>query len=195
MSNLPSQAAQMLDPVDRLALAYTPASARSAWQALIFFKQRLVETAKPGREPLMIQLRLSWWRDRLSEPSDRLPVGEPLLALLKVWEAEATALVALVDGWEAKIVGEDGGVELQRAEIDAYVALARLLGESAIDDVCIVAQQAVTPRQHQGRLPKLSRAMRPLAIQAALAQRKARRAEPTPIRDLAMLVRVGLLGR
>ncbi|MBB3861213.1 phytoene synthase [Novosphingobium hassiacum] len=185
----------MLDPIERLALSYAPRSARAAWEALIFFNLKLAEAAKPGREPMMIQLRLSWWRDRLSEPADSWPKGEPVLAGLKVWEREAAALIGLVDGWEAKIVGEDGGVELAQAQIESYVALARLLGETELADVRQTAAQLITPGRSSSRPPKLARAMRPLAILRALAMRTEQGGEPTPLRDLAMLMRVGLLGR
>ncbi len=185
----------MLDPVERLAVAYAPKSAQSAWTALIFFNLKLAETARPGREPLMIQLRLSWWRDRLSEPADRWPKGEPMLARLNVWEPEAAALIALVDGWEAKTVGEDGGVELAQAQVAAYVALARLLAEPDLAGVHATAEQLVSPDNAEGKPPKLSRKMRPLSVLRAFAVRTARGRRPSPLRDLAMLMRVGLLGR
>ncbi len=195
MSRLPSQTAEMLAPIERLALSYAPRSARPVWEALIFFNLKLAEAAKPGREPLMIQLRLSWWRDRLSEPADAWPKGEPVLARLKIWEAEAAALIALVNGWEAKTVGEDGGVELARAQIASYVALARLVGESNHAGVGRSAEQLVSPGATAQKPPKLSRAMRPLTILSAYAVRTVQGATPTPLRDLAMLMRVGLLGR
>lgn len=195
MTNLLSQPAYMLDPIERLALSYAPRSARPAWTALFFFNLKLAETAKPGREPLMVQLRLSWWRDRLSEPADTWPKGEPVLAGLKVWEREASALIALVDGWEAKIVGEDGGAELAQAQIASYVALARLLGDTELADVRQAAELLVHPGTSAQRPPKLGRAMRPLAILRAFALRTEQGGQPTPLRDLATLMRVGLLGR
>jgi phytoene synthase len=63
----------------------------------------------------MIQLRLAWWRDRMAQEAALWPRGEPLLAGLQVWDAERPALGALVDGYEARHVGEDGGAELAQA--------------------------------------------------------------------------------
>ena len=70
----------------------------------------------------MIQLRLAWWRDRFAQPCAEWPQGEPLLAKLHGWEPERAALSGLVDGWEARIVGEDGGAELGKARMAQCVA-------------------------------------------------------------------------
>lgn len=195
MSSEPATSPDPLDPVERLALAYASPSARQAWEALLLFQHRLDETARPGREPLMIQLRLAWWRDRLSEPSEQWPKGEPLLARLHVWEPEATALVGLINGWEAKVVGEDGGVALTAAQIDAYVALGRLVGESDGAAVRLVASQLAQPASAGKLPPRLSRRMRPLSVLCCHALRSLRAAPSHPLADFAALMRVGLLGR
>jgi phytoene synthase len=57
------------------------------------------------REPVLAQLRLAWWRDRLAEPAENWPRGEPLLAALTCWQGRHGALAGLVDGWEA-LLGE-----------------------------------------------------------------------------------------
>lgn len=195
MSSLPSEPAVSLDPVERLALAYAESSARPAWEALHFFQHRLAEAARPGREPLMIQLRLSWWRDRLSEPAERWPKGEPLLARLQIWQPEAKALIGLVDGWEARIVGEDGGADLARAKIEAYEALARLVDEPHYAAVRAAAERLAQPELRGGSPPRLSRKMRPLSVLGAYAMRTVHGGKPTPWADMIVLMRVGLLGR
>lgn len=192
MTNLPFDAAELLDPVERLAVTYASFSARPAWEALLFFQRRLAEAARPGREPLMIQLRLSWWRDRLSEPATAWPKGEPVLARLHAWEGETHALVGLVDGWEARIVGEDGGAELARAERAAYLALGRLVGEPNLAAVTSVATSFGDPA---APMPRLSKAMRPLSILHAIAAREARGGANAPMADFLTIVRIGLLGR
>jgi phytoene synthase len=80
--------ADQLAPLERFAVAYAPAAARAAWIGLFAFEQRLADTAKPGRDALMIQLRLAWWRDRMAQEAALWPRGEPLLAGLQVWDAE-----------------------------------------------------------------------------------------------------------
>lgn len=191
MTNLPFEAAEMLDPVERLAVTYASFSARPAWEALLFFQRRLAETARPGREPLMIQLRLSWWRDRLSESATAWPKGEPVLARLHAWQGETQALIGLVDGWEARIVGEDGGTELARAEIAAYLALGRLVGERDLAAVASVASSFGDPSVS---MPRLSKAMRPLSILHAIAAREAKKERRAPLADFLTIVRIGMLG-
>ncbi len=195
MSNVPPVSPDALDPVERLALSYAAPQARPAWEALLLFQHRLSDTARPGREPLMIQLRLSWWRDRLAEPAARWPKGEPLLARMVVWQAEAEALIGLVDGWEAKVVGEDGGAALATARIGAYVALARLVGEHDEATVRVMAEHLLRPDVDKQSLPRLSRKMRPLSILRADAVRAEQGSVSRPLADLAVLMRVGLFGR
>jgi len=195
MSSEPAISQDLLDPVERLALAYAARPARLAWEALLLFQHRLDDTARPVREPLMIQLRLAWWRDRLSEPAERWPKGEPLLARLHVWQPEAAALVGLINGWEAKIVGEDGGVALIAAQVQVFMALGRLVGEDDSAAVHLAAAQWASPAIAKGLAPRLSRKMRPLSILRTHALRTSKGVPSHPIADIAVLMRVGLLGR
>lgn len=195
MTNLPLEPAEMLTPVERLAIAYASFSARPAWEALLFFHHRLAEAARPDRDPLMIQLRLSWWRDRLSEPAGAWPKGEPVLAALGAWTAETGALCGLVDGWEARIVGEDGGAELARAEIEAYVALARIGGVQNLDLIRSEATALAHPSSAAPPISRLPKAMRPLSIFRVLAMREQQTKATSPLSDFAAIVRVGLFGR
>lgn len=192
------QQAEQLDPPFRLALAYAPAWARPVWLAFLLFEQRLVETAPPGRDPMMVQLRLAWWRDRLNEPSEKWPVSEPVLAHLKAWNGKHGALVGLVDGWEARIVGEDDGGELGRGRIAAIEALAQVLGTDPSGAVRTAAQDLAfphdAPHPASPRILRLPRSMRPLAVLRFLARRDAAGGKPTPLADLAGVLRAGLLG-
>lgn len=195
MPNTAPDPTEMLDPVERLALAYAEKSARPAWEALLLLQHRLADTARPGREPLMIQIRLAWWRDRLGEPAANWPKGEPLLSRLHLWEPEAAALIGLVDGWEAAVVGEDGGAALATARIAAFEALARLAGAADGDAVKLVAGQLIEPALPALSVPRLSRKMRPLSVLRACAVREAQGGAARPLVDFAVLMRVGLLGR
>ncbi|KPF91042.1 hypothetical protein IP81_12605 [Novosphingobium sp. AAP83] len=185
----------VLEPVERLALAYADRQARVAWEALLLLQHRLEDAARPGRDPLMIQLRLAWWRDRLAEPAERRPKGEPLLVRLAGWSAEAPALIGLVDGWEAKVVGEDGGAALAEATIAAYEALGRLVGEKDAKAVRVTAERLLQPIAYRQTLPKLSRRMRPLSVLGAHAERVTQGEATRPWASFAALLRIGLLGR
>ncbi|MEL0251854.1 MAG: hypothetical protein VW935_07885, partial [Novosphingobium sp.] len=173
MSAKPLEAAENLDEVSRLALIYAPVSARNAWAALLVLDRRLAEAAPSGREPLMIQIRLAWWRDRLQEDSEAWPSSEPVLQALKAWNGQHKVLVRLVDGWESAVIGEDGGVDLRAARIEAYIALAQLLGVERLDAVREAALETVDPSTPSRARQRLPRSMRPLAVLRVVAQRNA----------------------
>ena len=152
---------EWLTPPERLAIAYAPRALRLAWTGLIALDHRLADAARPGRDAIMIQLRLAWWRDRFAEPADKWPRGEPLLGLLDAWDAERAALAALVDGFEAQVVGEDGGTALDSARAEAIVALTRLAGLSETRAI-----RSAAARWAEGLAPGsgLPRALRPLVL-------------------------------
>lgn len=184
-----------LDPRHRIALAYAPKSARPAWHALLFLERKLADAARPGRDQMMIQLRLAWWRDRLAEDVARWPVSEPTFAHLKSWQNNHRCLSALVDGWEASVVAEDGGAELAEARVESYAALAQLLGVASIETVRAAARDIENPQAAAPLPSALPRAMRPLAVLRAFALREARGGSSTPCADLARIMRAGWLGR
>lgn len=184
-----------VDPRHRIALAYAPKAARPAWYALLLLERKLAEAARPGRDPMMIQLRLAWWRDRLGEDSARWPVSEPAFTHLKAWQGKHQCLSALVDGWEASIVGEDEGRELAAARVVSYVALAELLGAGSPEIVRFAVNDIDNPQAASPLPTPLPRAMRPLAVLRAFAVREVRGGKPTPFADLVRVMRAGLLGR
>ena len=84
-----------------VVLAYAPAPLRDAWQAYFTLDAQLAELVRKASEPMLGQLRLAWWRDRLQEPTAAWPKGNPLLALIeRSWGVKAAELTPLVDGWE-----------------------------------------------------------------------------------------------
>jgi 15-cis-phytoene synthase len=184
-----------LTPPERLAIAYAPKPMRAAWAGFLALDRRLAEAAKLGREPIMVQVRLAWWRDRFNEPASAWPTGEPLLAVLATWDQERSALAALVDGYEARNIGEDGGAELTRARIEAIGALARLSG--AGDDTVIpgAAAQWLGLEGAPHTIAKLPRAMRPLAILRGMALRESSGRNGPPWREFLAILRLGMLGR
>ncbi len=136
----------------------------------------------------MIQLRLAWWRDRLAEPAADWPKGEPLLQVLTAWDSERAALSALVDGWEAQVVGEDGGQALQRARAGAIVALARMAGLPANGTIAEAAADWASGRRLRAPLP---RALRPVI----LLHHFATTGDSSPVWRVLGALRKGWLGR
>ena len=71
-----------LDPDRRLALAYVPAAARPAVEALWRLDVTLGAVLAAGREPMIGRIRLAWWREALEKLDREAPPAEPLLQAL-----------------------------------------------------------------------------------------------------------------
>lgn len=204
----------LISPDRRLALGYAPASARPLFLGLYALDAKLGGIIRSAREPMLGQLKLAWWRDQLAQPVAARPLGEPVLAALTLWGDNATALAALVDGWEP-MLGDDYPAEVELAEFAAArgsvcAALAALLGAEpetarragynwALGDLGLMLGVS-EPLQKLAaaadwRTPRLSRAMRPLLIHHGLARRSKNNdfTHPGPA-SLVLALRLGLLG-
>ncbi len=102
----------MLPPPDirdpRLWVMVPPA-VRPALAALWTLDDRLAAMVAAAREPLLTQIKLAWWRERLAALADdpgSAPAGEPLLAQLAAQSAMLGDLVAVVDGHEAMLLAD-----------------------------------------------------------------------------------------
>ena len=184
-----------LSPPEWLAVAYAPRAYQPLWEGLLTLDLRLADAARAGRDPLMIQLRLAWWRDRFDQPSSEWPAGEPLLALLKAWDSERAALRAMVDGWESQIVGEDGGTSLGEARVEAIMALTRLCSARGDENVRRAAAEWLGLQPSGPHAPILPGALRPLAILRGMTQREASGKAGSPLRDFLAIMRIGIFGR
>lgn len=179
----------------RLALAYAPTRARPAWLAMLALDARLAQLVRAAREPILTQIRLAWWRDRLGEPSDGWPLGEPLLGALRDWQGQHGSLIGLVDGWEILL----GEAPLPQAALETFVAgraaamqalalvverpeaaatayragagwaIADLVGHLSHPDERAAALSLA--RQHDWRLQRMPRALRPVVILHGLGAR------------------------
>ena len=86
-----------LDPDRRLALAYAPAFARPALEALWRLDVTLGAALAAGREPMVSRIRLAWWREALERLDREAPPPEPVLAALAAHVLPAGMRWALVD--------------------------------------------------------------------------------------------------
>lgn len=198
LTQSPANLAQVQDwltPPERLVIAYAPKGMRAAWAGFFALERRLSDAARPERNPMMIQLRLAWWRDRFDQPASTWPRGEPLLELLAAWDRERTALGGLVDGFEARNVGSDGGKQLGSARVEAMAALARLSGVKADAAVRITAEEWLGLANATGPLPKLPRSMRPLVILCGMAAHADSGPSVPAWREFLVIIRLGILGR
>lgn len=209
-------------PVEqRLALSYAPRRGRAVSLAVLALDTRLARTALGGKEPVLAQLRLAWWRDRFKADPALWPEGEPLLALLRDSGLRVAPLGNLVDAWEQLLVDTDGSEAAIKGLIDArsaaWTAVGKTLGQtesSAIDlaarqwawadlahrlgaapDAGLFGQLAETLQWGRTSLPA---ELRTLAVLAGLGRR--RRTDPgrallSAPRDALTALRIGLIGR
>src|SRR3546814_11745882 len=68
-----------LDPDRTLALSYVPAKHRPAVEALWRLDAALGAVLAGGREPLIGQIKLVWWRDALEKLDRERATAEPAL--------------------------------------------------------------------------------------------------------------------
>jgi 15-cis-phytoene synthase len=184
-----------LPAVARLALVYAPARSRRQTLALLALDARLATLIRRSSEPMLAQLRLAWWREAIAQDPAKWPEGEPVLAALRSWGARASAVSALVDGWEALTAApplatpQIAAFAEGRAGAAAALALAldrpqdaeaaRQLGRIwAIEDLAMrLAREderaaALSLSEEQGSLPRVGRPLRALRILAGLSRRR-----------------------
>lgn len=109
-----------LDPDRTLALSYVPAEKRPALGALWRLDAALGAVLAGGREPLLSQIKLTWWRDRLIEldraPAPAEPVLQEVAARVVSRAIRGEQLARMEEGW-AVLLGED---PLTAAELETY---------------------------------------------------------------------------
>lgn len=207
----------------RLALTHAPAAARPAFACFFLLDDRLARIVATVREPMLAQMRLAWWRDRLGEARELRPKGDPVLDAIGVhWQGEEAALVALVDGWEELLgeapLSETAFERFADGKAEGFAACARFAGAA---DQAVAARLAGRLYALGDCLPRLSdpverarlqeiaaanpprpspmpRSLRPLAILAGLGARVLHRGEGPLFGDRAsalLATRLGILGR
>ena len=123
-------------PERELALSYAPARARDAMRALLMLDDRFGRIVRAGREPMLAQVRVTWWFEALERLDCDPPPAEPVLRALAAdvlpHGVSGATLAAMVDGWEA-ILG-DAALTDERLALFAEGRGARLFG--AIASVC-----------------------------------------------------------
>ena len=213
---MPSDMPDPLTPLHRLALSYAPASMRESTYSLMLLDERLAAILRLGGEPMIAQIKLAWWRDRLTEEPSSWPAGEPLLARLRDWPGDVSRLARMVDGWET-LLSERFGPE----ELDAYAA-GRGSGWVALAETCGVDEAAVDRAARQWAIadllphlakpeeaeparacldqaaPRIPRPLRPLAVLRKLTVKAALQGHGDPLHGAGALfaaLRAGLTGR
>lgn len=189
------------DPEVALALAYAPPRARGGLGALWALDDALAAMVAAAREPMLVQLRLAWWRDQLAALGGEGP--PPVDPLLRRLEAEVAphvargALAPLAEGWSALLDVPEIDAAMLAEHGDArggalFGAAAALLGgEAPVGLAEAGAVWALVDSARRGLAPaqalqlagarlgavgdvRWPRALRPLGMLAALAVRDAR---------------------
>lgn len=213
MSGTPLPTDQLPLPV-RLAWSYARKEDRPKFASLFLFDHRLNAVVTRAREPLLGQLRLAWWRDRLSEPRERRPVDEPLLAALApIWDGQEQHLLLLLDAFEGLLLAKSETAApiapLAQARADTWVCLAHEMGVAAPDGALqdhAMAWSAATvaacdPVVSDGvlarKLPSLTRRLRPFAVLGGMGRHALLHNESVlgSRSSIANAWRIGLAGR
>lgn len=211
---------ELLPPAERLALAYAPSGSKRAIAAIFQLDARLAHAAMGASEPIIAQLKLAWWRERLGGAGDTGPIGEPLLERLTELGLLQPGLCEMVDGWEQVAVAEHGhcdwpawarkraagwGVVTETLAGPEWRSAALLAGSRwAIADLAARTtneserQSLLDAGRTIGSVPApLPKAVRPFAVLDALARRSLDRSE-APLAHpsaMALAMRVGIFGR
>jgi 15-cis-phytoene synthase len=169
---------ELLNPPQRLAIAYAPRRFREAFTLLLEIDARLAALVAKSSEPLIGQMKLAWWRDAIAAEPHRRPKGEPLFERLGAISGLSLepSLTRLVDAWESLLVDPADGVG--RADFAKARSAAifgnyanwvgskddlQLLGEEwAVDDL---AEGLPVGRTSRMMLPR-EKEVRPLSILA-----------------------------
>lgn len=163
----------MIDPPDvlppplLLAITYAPPAIRSRLRWLLEFDLNLRTVLDRTKEPMIVQLRLAWWRDALKTEASKRPNGAPILAALATLEPD-TALInaALVLTDAIEVLGCDPDpAEREAAKVQRIQALCdayRVWVEGDENDGRKIAAAWV---HSSAAMPKsLNRKWRPLSI-------------------------------
>ena len=122
-------------PERALALGYAPAAARDGVAALFALDGTMAKLAMGTRDPMVAQLRLTWWHEALSALGTGQPPAQPILQALSAAGADGAALAQMEVGWERLLAAPDdealSAFGVERGTL--FVEAARLAG--AGDDV------------------------------------------------------------
>ena len=204
-----------LGAAERIALAYTPGALKNGFAVVLLLDHVVRHAALGAREPMLIQIRLAWWRDELGRLSEGTANHPVLRHLARQWPGDPGPLVALVDAWEKLSIGDAfmaGAESVAKARSDAMgtllkaeprgpcLAAARCWSLVDLAALAPDAEMRAAALESAGAIPpvRLPANLRPLAILAGLARRAVRRGEVALIGDrLSPLaaMRLGIFGR
>lgn len=179
-----------LDPDRTLALAYVPARRREAVAALWRLDAALGAVIAAGRERLISQIKLAWWRDALAKLDRERAPAEPVLQAVAahVLPAGVTGaeLAEMEQAW-AVLLSEHA---LESDEFELYAQRGRLLFRHSATLLGGGSDEGIEQGGEAWALADLARHSGEPDASAALAAARGRGAErrwPSALRPLGML--------
>jgi phytoene synthase len=181
------------DPERALALAYAPLKKRAALAALFALDEQLGAIVARTENPLLGQMRLTWWHDALEALGRSRPMDPVLVSLAQEPDIDPVALLPMIDGWEVLLEPLPLSDDMlrrfsQMRGATLFSAASRLLGGAEADeagriwalvDLAFRISDRSTARRAlalaSGYAATRRRLPRPLAVLAALARRDVRR--------------------
>ena len=211
-----------LPPEIAIAVGYAPQIWRAHWHALFALDQRLAKLVSTTSEPMLAQIKLAWWRDRLSESVDRRPNGDQVLDQLRLWAGSEKPLIALINAWEVLVTDDlDKGrvSEFLSGRAEPFAELAKIAGFAELEEAALrvgkiwALSDLVAHLSNQDERTELltefselgesqtsnwPKDIRPLAVLEVLAKRHLSSPDKpilTRRRDALLALRAGLIGR
>ena len=174
----------------RMILSYAPAGRRAGLAALFALDDTLAGIMRSTREPMVGQMRLTWWHDALAALDTRPPPAEPVLQALArhvVPAASGATLVAMIDGWEELLDPEPLDATRLRRSAEGrgaklFAAAGVVLGAAPGDPLAAAgrgwALADLAGHVRDGRVREVAATMAAEELAAATASRWSRAARP-----------------
>ncbi|WP_347091638.1 squalene/phytoene synthase family protein [Sphingomonas parapaucimobilis] len=141
-ATMPSSAIEAVMREQALAVGYAPATARDGFAALLDLDHQLASILQSTTEPMIGQMRLTWWYEALEkldrEPVPAHPVLQRLAECVLPGGVRGADLAPMIEGWEVLL---DDGEPLDEERIARHVearggvlfaSVGRLLGLSGM---------------------------------------------------------------
>ncbi len=143
---------QMIEPTNperALALSYAPRDVRAGLAAVFALDDTLGQILRTTREPLVGQMRLTWWHEALvaldNAPPPAQPVLQALAAKVLPQGLSGTRLAGMIDGWEMLLDPDPLTAPMLEAYATVlggtvFAAAGRMLGAAERDPLLVAGQ-------------------------------------------------------